>query len=67
MSEEGSLNVLLAEILEDFQDSLKSARNVAAKRKILGRVDRVKRAIAQNERQSLSTGVIRQLPRPAND
>ncbi len=66
MSEEGSLNVLLAEILEDFQDSLKAARNVAAKRKIRDRVDRVKRAIAQNERL-LSDVVIRQLPRPAND
>ena len=67
MSEEGSLNVLLAEILEDFQDSLKAARNAAAKRKILGRVDRVKRAIAQNERLLLSNGVTRQPPRPAND
>jgi putative component of toxin-antitoxin plasmid stabilization module len=67
MSDEGSLNVLLAEILEDFQDSLKAARNAAAKRKILGRVDRVKRAIAQNERLSVSGGVTRQLPRPAND
>ena len=67
MSEEGSLNVLLAEILEDFQDSLKAARNAAAKRKILGRVDRIKRAIAQNERLSLSTGMMKQLPRPAND
>jgi hypothetical protein len=66
MSEEGSLNVLLAEILEDFQDSLKAARNVAAKRKIRDRVDRVKRAIAQNERL-LSDAMIRQLPRPAND
>ena len=66
MSEEGSLNVLLAEILEDFQDSLRAARNVAAKRKIRDRVDRVKRAIAQNERL-LSDTVIRQLPRPAND
>ncbi len=67
MSDEGSLNVLLAEILEDFQESLKAARNVAAKRKIRERVDRVKRAIAQNERLLLSNGVIKQLPRPAND
>lgn len=67
MSEEGALNVLLAEILEDFQDSLKTARNIAAKRKLRDRVDRVKRAIAQNERLLLSNGMIKQLPRPAND
>jgi hypothetical protein len=67
MSDEGSLNVLLAEILEDFQDSLKAARNVAAKRKIRDRVDRVKRAIAQNEQLLLSNGAIKHLPRPAND
>ena len=67
MSDEGSLNVLLAEILEDFQDSLKAARNVAAKRKICDRVDRVKRAIAQNEQLLLSNGAIKHLPRPAND
>jgi hypothetical protein len=67
MSEERSLNVLLAEILEDFQDSLKAARNVAAKRKLRDRIDRVERAIAQNERSSSSNRVIKQLLRPAND
>jgi hypothetical protein len=64
MSEQVSLNVLLAKILEDFQDSLKAAKNVAAKQKLRDRVDRVKRAIAQNERLLLSKGVIKQLPRP---
>ena len=66
MSEERSLNVLLAEILEDFQDSLKAARNVAAKWKLRDRIDRVERAIAQNERSSSSNRTIKQLPRPAN-
>jgi len=65
MSEERSLNVLLAEILEDFQDSLKAARNVAAKRKLRDRIE-VERAIAQNERSSSSNRTIKQLPRPAN-
>jgi hypothetical protein len=64
MSEQVSLNVLLAKILEDFQDSLKAAKNVAAKQKLRDRVDRAKRAIAQNERLLLSKGVIKQLPRP---
>jgi hypothetical protein len=67
MSEERSLNALLAEILEDFQDSLKAARNVAAKRKLRDRIDRVERAIAQNERSSSSNRVIKQLLRPGND
>jgi hypothetical protein len=47
MSEESSLSVLLTEILEDFQDSLKAAKNVAAKRKLRNRIDRVERAIVQ--------------------
>ncbi|MBU6461638.1 MAG: hypothetical protein KGK01_02815 [Bradyrhizobium sp.] len=67
MSEERSLNVLLVEILEDFQDSLKAARNVAAKRKLRDRIERVERAIAQNKRSSSSNLVIKQLLRPAND
>ncbi len=67
MSEESSLNVLLAELLEDFQDSLKSAKNVAAKRKLRDRIDRVERAIAQNERSLSSNRTIKQLLRPAND
>jgi hypothetical protein len=49
MSDEGSLNVLLAEILDDLQTTLEVARNVPAKRMLRDRVDRVKRAIAQNE------------------
>ena len=67
MSEESSLNVLLTEILEDFQDSLRTAKNVAAKRKLRDRIDRVERAIAQNERPPSSNRMIKQLPRPAND
>ena len=47
MSEESSLSVLLTEILEDFQDSLKAAKNVAAERKLHNRIDRVERAIVQ--------------------
>jgi hypothetical protein len=67
MSEESSLNVLLTEILEDCQDSLKAAKNVAAKRKLRNRIDRVERAIAQNERSWLSNRMIKQLPPPADD
>ena len=47
MSEESSLSVLLTEILEDCQDSLKAAKNAAAKRKLRDRIDRMERAIAQ--------------------
>jgi len=39
--------VLLTEILEDCQDSLKAAKNAAAKRKLRDRIDRMERAIAQ--------------------
>jgi hypothetical protein len=67
MSEESSVDVLLTEILEDFQNSLRAAKNVAAKRKLRDRIDRVERAIAQNERSPSSNRMIEQLPRPAND
>lgn len=67
MSEESSLDVLLAEILDDFQDALKSAKNIAAKRKLRDRIDRVERAIAQNGRSLLPSRVIKPPPRPAND
>jgi hypothetical protein len=49
---------LLTEILKDFQDSLKAAKNVAAKRKLRDRIDRVERAIAQNERPPSSGRMI---------
>jgi hypothetical protein len=57
MSEESSLNVLLTGILENFQDS-RAAKNVAAKRKRRDRIDRVERAIAQNERPPSSGRMI---------
>jgi len=67
MSDEGSLNVLLAEILDDLQTTLEVARNVPAKRMLRDRVDRVKRAIAQHEQLLLSNSANRKLPHPAND
>jgi hypothetical protein len=67
MSEQSSTNVLLTKILVDFQGSLKAARNVAAKRKLRDRIDRVQRALAQNEQSLLSNRMIKQLPQPASD
>jgi hypothetical protein len=47
MSHERSLDVLLLDILDDFERLLKTAKNGPAKRKLAGRVDRIKLALAQ--------------------
>jgi hypothetical protein len=47
MSHERSLDVLLLDILDDFERLLKTAKNGPAKRRLAGRVDRIKLALAQ--------------------
>ena len=47
MSHERSLDALLLDILDDFETSLKTAKNGPAKRKLAGRVERIKLALAQ--------------------
>lgn len=47
MSHERSLDVLLLDILDDFERLLKTAKNGPAKRRLAGRIERIKLAIAQ--------------------
>jgi hypothetical protein len=47
MSHERSLDVLLRDILDDFERLLNTAKNGPAKRRLAGRVDRIKLAIVQ--------------------
>jgi hypothetical protein len=47
MSHERSLDVLLLDILDDFERLLKTAKNGPAKRKLTSRVERIKLALAQ--------------------
>jgi hypothetical protein len=47
MSHERSLDILLRDILDDFERLLNTAKNGPAKRKLAGRVERIKLALAQ--------------------
>ena len=56
MSPERSLDGLLNDILDDFERLLMTAKNGPAKRKLAGRIERIKlalaqRAMAQSERR----------------
>ena len=51
MSDERSLDVLLIDILDDFECLLKTAKNGPAKRKLTGRIESIRLAIAQNDRR----------------
>lgn len=66
MSQERSLDGLLNDILDDFERLLMTAKNGPAKRKLTGRIERIKlalaqRAMAQSERrfQPVRSGVSR--------
>ena len=47
MSHERSLDILLREILDDFERLLRTAKNGPAKRRLAGRVAGIKVALAQ--------------------
>jgi hypothetical protein len=52
MSHERSLDALLLDILDDFETSLKTAKNGPARRRLAGRIERVKLAIEQRDERS---------------
>ena len=54
MSHEGSLDVLLSDVLDDFESLLRTAKNGPAKRRLSGRIERLKLAIAHNDQRSPS-------------
>jgi hypothetical protein len=49
MSHERSLDALLLDILDDFETSLKTAKNGPARRRLAGQIDRIKLAIEQRD------------------
>jgi hypothetical protein len=49
MSQERSLDVLLRDILDDFERLLNTAKNGPAKRRLAGRIERIKLALTQLE------------------
>ncbi len=54
MSHRASLDLLLADILGDLEDSLRTAKNGPAKKRLTDRIDRVKLALSQSERETIS-------------